>query len=486
IVATLVIATILATLSAWWPARSVSRQPVMVALSGRPAPPRPVHRSIGLALVVVAVGFVALWFSKPTTPQVRTALLIAGLVAVVVGAVLASPAAIRVLATVSRRLPFGPRLALRDLSRHQSRAAAALAAITLGIAISVSIVGVAVASQSPNSHPNLSSSELVIHSSGPDHPPDPTLTAAQLSALDKQVDSIVAAIQGSTRTLALDVAVNTASGNGAGNRPVEIATPVGDRHYDSVSDGDAYVATDDLLRGLDIDPASVASGTEVLRSSALDSLPLVVLDFSSRGDSSVQSATTQTLDLPPYGSAPNTLLTQATVSAHGLGLARSGWFVQADHALTSAELASVRAAAAAAGFGVEQENKPDDLSPVRNWATGIGAALALALVAMAVGLIRGESARDTRTLAATGAEARTRRAITSSTAAALAVSGVVLGLGGAIVALIAVFHSHLTRLTPIPVVDLLAIGIGLPLVATIAGWLVAGREPRAFSRQMLD
>ncbi|MCU1397296.1 MAG: hypothetical protein JWN62_405 [Acidimicrobiales bacterium] len=487
IVATLVIAIILATLSAWWPARSVSRQPVMVALSGRPASPRPVHRSIGLAFAVVAAGFIALGFSKPTTPNVRTALLIAGLIAVVVGSVLASPAAIRVLATLSRRLPFGPRLALRDLSRHQSRAAAALAAITLGIAISVSIVGIAVASQSPNSHPNLSASQLVIHSAEPDRPPDPTLTTTQLTALDEQAASIVASIHGSTRTLALDVAVNTAAGGGAGNRPVEIATPVGQRQYDSVSHGDAYVATDDLLRGLDVDPARVANGADVLRSSALDSsLPLVVLDFSSRPDSSVLPATTQQLDLPPYGSAPSTLLTQALVSAHGWGVARSGWFIQADHALTSAELDAVRAAAAVAGFAVEQENAPDDLSPVRNWATGIGAALALALVAMAVGLIRGESVRDTRTLAATGAEARTRRAITSTTAAALAVSGVVLGVGGASVALVAVFHSRLTRLTPIPVADLLAIGVGLPLIATIAGWLVAGREPRTFSRQMLD
>ena len=66
-----------------------------------------------------------------------------------IGAVFAAPAAIRLLGTLARRLPFAPRLALRDLARYQSRAAASLAAITLGLSIAVAIIVIASASRRP-------------------------------------------------------------------------------------------------------------------------------------------------------------------------------------------------------------------------------------------------------------------------------------------------------------------------------------------------
>ena len=66
----------------------------------------------------------------------------------------------------------------------------------------------------------------------------------------------------------------------------------------------------------------------------------------------------------------------------------------------------------------------------------------MAIVAMTVGLIRGESARDMRTMTATGASAHTRRAITASTAGALAVLGVVVAAATADAALVAAFEDH--------------------------------------------
>jgi putative ABC transport system permease protein len=38
----------------------------------------------------------------------------------------------------------------------------------------------------------------------------------------------------------------------------------------------------------------------------------------------------------------------------------------------------------------------------------------------------------------------------------------------------------------VPVVDLLLILVGLPLVAAAGGWLLAGRQPPAISRQPLE
>ena len=37
-----------------------------------------------------------------------------------------------------------------------------------------------------------------------------------------------------------------------------------------------------------------------------------------------------------------------------------------------------------------------------------------------------------------------------------------------------------------PLTDLLILLIGLPLIAAVGGWLLAGREPYVISRQALD
>ena len=105
---------------------------------------------------------------------------------------------------------------------------------------------------------------------------------------------------------------------------------------------------------------------------------------------------------------------------------------------------------------------------------------------MTIGLIRSEAAGDLRTLTATGAAARTRRTLTASTAGALALLGVLLGTAGAYIALVAAYHADLGKLAHPPVADLLALVIGLPMVAGVAGWLLAGREPRTFARAALD
>jgi putative ABC transport system permease protein len=154
--------------------------------------------------------------------------------------------------------------------------------------------------------------------------------------------------------------------------------------------------------------------------------------------------------------------------------------------LTSAQVSAARGAAAQVGLTVEARDSQDGLAALRDVSTGVGALLALAIVAMTIGLLRSESARDLRTLTATGASARTRRALTASTAGALALLGVVLSTLGAYTALVAAYHAQLDRLVPVPTTHLLLLGVGLPAVAAMGGWLLAGREPTAFSRQTLD
>ena len=142
----------------------------------------------------------------------------------------------------------------------------------------------------------------------------------------------------------------------------------------------------------------------------------------------------------------------------------------------------------AAGAGLTLETRPahQTLTQLRNDATAAGLLVALGILAMTVGLIRSESAQDLRTLTATGAGSTTRRAITGATAAALALLGGLLGTAAAYLALLAWYHHDLHPMKQVPVVDLLAILVGLPVLAATLGWLLAGREPHAIARRPLE
>jgi putative ABC transport system permease protein len=119
-------------------------------------------------------------------------------------------------------------------------------------------------------------------------------------------------------------------------------------------------------------------------------------------------------------------------------------------------------------------------------ATGAGALLALGILAMTVGLIRGESAGDLRTLTATGATSHIRRTLTATTAGALAVLGALLGLAGAYVVLLATFYDDLGYLSSVPYQFLALAIVGVPLAAASAGWFIAGREPAAIARPVIE
>jgi putative ABC transport system permease protein len=209
-------------------------------------------------------------------------------------------------------------------------------------------------------------------------------------------------------------------------------------------------------------------------------------DFSTRPDPNAPPTPTQHVDLPRFSSAPNSLITEAAMQRHGWVPVRAAWLVESTHPLTGAQIAAARAAAADEGLAIEVRTGQDELAGLRTGATMIGVILAIAIVIMAIGLLRGESASDLRTLTATGAASRTRRELTATTAGTLALLGVVLGTAGAYIALAAGYHDELGKLVPVPVAHLSVIVVGLPLAAAAAGWLLAGREPRGVSRQALD
>ena len=142
------------------------------ALSGRPAPPKPVHRSALPGVIVFAAGLACLastggldGVAGPRRPG-HALFLLVGLVATIIGICLLAPLAISVLAAgAGPRLPVAIRIALRDLVRYRARSGAALAATTFAVFLAMGICVVAsIKFDNPLNWigPNLSSSQLTV------------------------------------------------------------------------------------------------------------------------------------------------------------------------------------------------------------------------------------------------------------------------------------------------------------------------------------
>ena len=96
---TVLLALFGAIAAAWWPGRTVARLPVTLALSGRPPKPRPARHSAIAAAALIAVGIGCLALSNRDRPT----LIVAGIVATIVGCLLLGPLAIRVFSGLAGR-----------------------------------------------------------------------------------------------------------------------------------------------------------------------------------------------------------------------------------------------------------------------------------------------------------------------------------------------------------------------------------------------
>jgi putative ABC transport system permease protein len=192
---------------------------------------------------------------------------------------------------------------------------------------------------------------------------------------------------------------------------------------------------------------------------------------------------TGTLPAAPT-SLPRALLDPAEAEQRGLNTVPSGlWLIETGRALDDAELETAREIATRYGFRIETRDDRSNLHTIRLVAGLTGMLLALGVLAATLGLIRGESANDVRTLTAAGARPSTRRGIVAVTAGALAGVGALLGMISAYLALVA---ARVDDLAPLPWGDLAIIVVGTPLLAATAAWTLGGREPTAIARRPLD
>ena len=92
IVLALLLAVVAAVFAAWRPARAITKVPVVTALSGRPAPPRQVHRSAIPGLVLLVIAFILFgWSGSSSTGNSGLPKVALGLIVLVVGGDPAGP-----------------------------------------------------------------------------------------------------------------------------------------------------------------------------------------------------------------------------------------------------------------------------------------------------------------------------------------------------------------------------------------------------------
>jgi putative ABC transport system permease protein len=500
---------VLAVLAAYFgssrPARAVTKIPIVHALSGRPAPPRQIHRSAVPGIVFLVAAFLLLGYSGGTgggngsggAPE-----LLLGLVLLMPGLILLAPFFLSLTERVSRRAPIATRLALRDLARYRARSGSALSAISIGVLIAV-IVILASASRFSNvldyAGPNLASNQLALHTSflpqgviivhtnakgqlvRSRHVKTETATPAQLEAGAEQI------AKGLNAQLIVLESPNAFLSGTQGGRSWS---------------GQIYVATPQLMRAFGIKASEIDPKADVLTSRpGLSGVSGLAMGYGTNSKKSVlqggpagslRHPLIQEMSALPSGtSAPNTVITEYAMKRFHISAANTDWLVMGTQSFTAAQISSARLTASTAQLRVESRNDVPSGSTIINWATLFGILIALGVLAMSVGLVRSETSSELRTLVATGASSYTRRTLTAVTAGALGFLGALLGVVGGYVAMIGWLRSNslnggISALENVPFGDLMLILFGMPALAAIVGWLLASRAPAVLGRQPIE
>jgi len=514
IVPAMVLAVIATFFAAGYPARAITRVPVVSALAGRPAPARQIHRSLVPGVVALVLGFVMFSLSGAAGNGGGVIWLVPGLVALIVGIILVSPFFLALLARVGGKSPIAVRLPLRDMARYRARSGSALSAISLGIMIAVIICAVAVARYANVFDfvgPNMTANTINVYS--PPAAGSELITPAQNGPQTETAPAppSLAAQEATTHAIAAVVGASSM---------VELVNPgVGLQNPSAQGrqwDGPIYVATPALLRAYGIDPSSIPSNVDILSSRPGLMGSGVQMTFGgggkagdgfqglgAGGNDDNQCAPNQCVAHPvieeesrlPVGtSSPNTVITEGALrrlhltSQNSLG----GWTILANAPITQAQLTNANSLAASGDLSIESKNDAPTSAEIVNWATAFGVALALGVLAMSVGLIRSETASELRTLTAAGASSRTRRSLTAVTAGGLAALGALLGTAAAYIGLFGWFRSNALEggvsdiIHHVPWDNLFFILIAMPVVAVLIGWMLAGREPTGIGTRPME
>jgi putative ABC transport system permease protein len=482
---TVLLGTLAGTIAALGPARTASRIPVTQALAGRMPASRPPGRVALAGAFVVIAGAPLVWLG---TSHRDTTALSTGLVVMGGGFLLAIPLLVSLVGRGAGRLPTALRLAARHTARNGRRTGAALAAATLALALPVAIAAKTLGTEA---------GERVV----PFMAPDQFVLTNNLAPNDRPGGSQAQLLADIARAFPGSVAVRLTPRwfrvptgqrvfepnlNGQVDEvPIRIKSGAVERLY-----GTVYVGGPDMLRALHaengipallagkavgIGPGTVAHGVIRIhgptRSDGTDqtvSLP------------AVEAGATRYASVMPGGEF-GYVVSAAVAERLGLVAIPNGGFhllVRAPHALTGED--TVRAKDLASRYSGIYEYSNFDLGShggrVRLWAMIGGAALGLAILAVALALVRAEARREEAVMVAVGAPPGTRRKVAAANALLISLLAGVLAAAAGFLPVAIVERA---QTTPEPVVVPWAALAGALLVVPV----LAGAAAAAVSRR---
>lgn len=484
-------------LAALVPARQAGRMDVVAALAGRREPPGRARRGLPIAGgVLVVAGLAASLEGVRVLREFGAAL---GAAAIIIGLVLAAPWIVGATGRLAPRLPLPLRLAVRDGARNRARTAPAVAAIMAAVA---GVTALAIGGASDFEQRRVEYQAQLPHGSALIRLPQGEKQGAAEAAIRRDLPGVPV------------VPIRTLPGPW-GECLAQDSSKCPALSFSAERDGAGVNELLPIVVGGSREARMLLGRVDPAVTSALDAGKIVLFRVRPLDDGTVTAAATywdddrehtiaRVEDLPAVAAQGDPhvpaivppKIAERLAAAAGVPVRTEAYGVdRADHRITKAEQARLTGT---------MKTFSDDSSAVRvergftesygkiTLMLGAAAAvLALGATLIATGLAGADARPDLATLRAVGARPRTRRLLTTGRGAYIAGLGCWLGIAAGLVPGLAVTHPltdgveetgaapHGT-ITDIPWLFLLAIAVGVPLVAAcVAGAVTGGRLPKA-------
>lgn len=451
------LAVLSSVIAALMPAQRLSRLDVVGVMKGQHAPPPPSRWMLVLGLVLVLLGGTGV--IGGALRQLSAVVIAAAAFALVLGALMVVPTILHLLARIGGRLPLPLRMATRDLARHRSRSAPTVAATLAGTAV-LTMTLVATASDDEQSRREYLASALpgelvayaspdalqaVIARAGQIAPGVTFATARTPGSQDSDPDAAQPVLELLPPGCTLEQAAD-ATADAQGGRCASVS---GTLSLTNAS-GLAVLPADEIVRRLDLDgdeASQVRSGAAVLLGG--DRTAGAVRDGEitvTRGD--VRYGDTGTAQVDGRTSATRLPVVHLPESdddaARGLGFTLlvpdevaddAGWPLvtgtlvgHSDDGVSQEVADRVQTEVGDTGGVQVERGYQNPLFLIIAILLGIFTAVLLVVTTTSTALSLAEQESDQATLAAVGADRRTRRWMAGAQTFALAVVGVCLGV----------------------------------------------------------
>ncbi|GAB2774347.1 hypothetical protein GCM10027020_29340 [Nocardioides salsibiostraticola] len=479
-----------AVLAAVVPAWIASRQDVVAVLAGRRGDRKPSLRSPVLGVLLLVAGVVGAAYGAVGNSG---EILIAGAAVVsVLGMVLLVPVVIVALASVSKGLPLVIRYAVRDAARHRTRTVPAVAAVAATVA-GVVALGISTSSDELQNRetyqPELPQGAgiAVVYDRRPDWAGIRRVVSREAPAADvAEVRGILEGNSGGYADLRVGVRgearLTETFGSAAGSSLLVSDGPIPPVIL-GLTEADRQRAEGELAAGRVVAFAD--------RAIDVDEIRVAVRLYDEKGEATQESSRVVvpgtviplvgTSYGAPQGIIPTRVATGLGLTAVTVGLATTGEPISQDQEQSIVE--SLAAISDTMYFTVENGYEAtDEAAIIQLVLAGLGAVLMLGGTLTATFLALSDAKPDLATLAAVGAEPRTRRGVAASYALVVGFVGALLGAGVGFIPGVAISYP-LTRsfgdptaaahYLDIPWLLIAGLVVVLPLVTAAIMWLSA-------------